>query len=204
MTALIALTILTASVPPPARGFWLGAAAVSRTGGAGNIYYYLDGHGQVSDSLVILVTDGYNGLGILAGYTPADWVRFQMTLLELRLQWTGTVAVALAPAVGLDVQFEPPVPWRVRPYAWAGGSWTSRLYTAVPPNTWVVEPLMVLRAGPGVTVRVNPRLGAFAEVDFLGVMQSTEVDTRSKSVVEWEQGWLAASRARAGIRYILP
>ena len=140
----------------------------------------------------------------MAGYAPADWVRFQMTLSELRLEWTGSVSLALAPGLGLSAQFEPPVAWRVRPYVWAGGTWTTRLYTVRPPDVYVIDPIMTFGIGPGVTVRITPRLSAFGETDLWGISEYTAVDTRFKRVTGWETGWLGIGRLQAGVRYYLP
>jgi hypothetical protein len=128
-----------------------------------------------------------------------------MTLLELRVGWSGSVSAALAPSVGLNVQFLPPVSWRVRPYAWAGGNWTTQLFYAMPADGAVVlEPMMTLRAGPGVTVRVTPRLSAFLDTDFWGVTRVSDVDSELQMVWDTETGWLGVGRFRAGIRYFLP
>ncbi|MFO7675960.1 MAG: hypothetical protein R6X12_06575 [bacterium] len=200
MLTLITLTILTPAVPDADRGFWLGPAAVASPTAAYSDYYYSDGHGQPVDTFTVINKDGYWGMALLAGYAPTDWVRFQATLLEMRRTWSGCVNLALAPAVGLDVQFELPVRWRVRPYLWAGGNWTVRIAAALPPGTVSVEPMMMFNTGPGVSVLITPRLSAFFETGLAGVSRYSEVDTRDRLVWNVDCSYIAVERPKLGVR----
>lgn len=198
MTTLIA-AILLAAVPAAGKGFWLGAAAVASLSASGTDYYHEQG--RPADTLTVISKDSYVGAALLAGYAPTEWVRFQATLLELRRTRTGCVDLALAPGVGLDVQFEPPVRWRVRPYLWAGGTWNLRLVTALPPKTLALQPEMTLNAGPGATVLVAPRLSAFFETGLVGASRQSGFDPLLGAVWTETTSYIAVERPKLGIRW---
>jgi hypothetical protein len=148
--------------------------------------------------------DPYWALGLEAEYGPVWLFRARLDLAEARLFTEGAAAVAVFPAIGLDLMFEPPVRWRLVPYLWGGGQVTRYIGYQ---DTLVLDPRFItgterhLRAGLGARFTVNAAVDVFSEVQLFNEDTYAWIDARDHEAGHWRVGSVGLGQAHLGVRF---
>lgn len=128
-----------------------------------------ESYSSSGDTTMRVVYDKYSvGPAVEASYGPVlGLLTGRLDLAQVDVFTSGGAAFRLFPMLGLDVMAEPPMRWRVKPYAWVGVRTTG--YTQ-PPFTGVYEVYhdseTHWRGGLGVKFSLNHRTDLFAETQW--------------------------------------
>jgi hypothetical protein len=147
--------------------------------------------------------DPYWAVGLEAEYGPIWLFRVRLDLAEARVFWEGAGAIAVFPAVGLDLMCEPPVHWRLVPYAWGGGQLTRYFGNQ---GSRVLDPRFItvterhIRAGIGTRFVLSKAVDIFCEVQVFNEDTYASVDAYNHEAGHWIVGGIGPSRAHLGAR----
>jgi len=151
--------------------------------------------------------DPYFAAGIEAEYGPFALFRVRLDLSEARVYWAGGGALALFPAVGLDLFCEPPTTWRLLPYLWAGGQLTRYFGHQEEPEVIDLRFLTGferhIRAGLGGRFMLSRRVDLFCEVQLFSEDTYPEVDASEHGAGHWLIGRFGLCQAHLGARWAL-
>jgi hypothetical protein len=156
-----------------------------------------------------LVTDRrYISAGLEAEYGPLLLFRLRAEIAQARVYTSGGMDVTLFP-VGGDIMVEPPVRWRLLPYAYFGGELVPFSFggSALEDSTTVVaSPGRHLRAGIGGRFALTPRIDLFAEVqaysDDLSLLHP-DFGAGFFGFSRTEATLVGFAKAHAGVRFLL-
>lgn len=147
--------------------------------------------------------DPYWAVGLEAEYGPMWLFRVRLDLVEARVFLEGAGAVAIFPAVGLDLMCEPPVRWRLLPYLWGGGQVT-RYFGDQGPT--VLDPRFItgterhIRAGAGARFALSKAVDIFCEVQVFNEDTYAWVDAHAHEAGHWIVGGIGLGQAHLGVR----
>ena len=147
--------------------------------------------------------DPYWAAGLEAEYGPMWLFRVRLDLAEARVFWEGAGAIAVFPAVGLDLICEPPVHWRLVPYLWGGGQVT-RYFGDQGPT--VLDPRFItgterhLRAGVGARFALSKAVDIFCEVQVFNDDTYAWIDAYAHEAGHWMVGGIGFGQAHLGVR----
>jgi hypothetical protein len=148
--------------------------------------------------------DPYWAAGLEAEYGPIWLFRVRLDLAEARVFWAGAGAIALFPAMGLDLMCEPPVHWRLVPYVWGGGQ-VIRYFGDQGHN--VLDPRFItgterhIRAGVGARFVLTKTVDLFCEVQAFNEDTYAWVDADAHEAGHWLVGAIGLGQVHLGARF---
>jgi len=148
--------------------------------------------------------DPYWAAGLEAEYGPIWLFRVRLDLAEARMFWAGAGAIAVFPAVGLDLMCEPPVHWRLVPYVWGGGQMTKYLGDQGPT---VLDPRFItvterhVRAGVGARFALTKAVDIFCEVQVFTEDTYVWLDADAHEAGHWLVGSIGLGQVHLGARF---